>query len=824
MKLLQEALRSLRRQPAASSVAIVGLALALTAGLLLAFIALTLSAVDPNIREPERVVLLDFKGNAPQAQTPWITGGPVAIGTLLQQRKVPLEQITRVAFDGLDIQHQGRLQPAYLIMADPSAVPLLGLRALAGDLPAALVQRDGIAISQSLLQTLWPEATPAQALGRTLVAQNRRYTVAAVLPDTDPRTPFWPASPMVGDAMAMVGWETQGNRWTQEERDAIFMANGRVFARLQPGARAADVGGWMREAVKASPGYAKLPADWTAGGREPAYFRGLPLTELPYAGPNEEYWGLITALVAACTLLLVMAAFNHMNLQAAALLQRQRETALRRSLGADSPALLRLWALEGLLPLLLAAGLALLAAWMLAPLVGPALGFSPRQRLADPVPWQALAGLGAVVALLWPLCSLLPAWQALRRPPAPALQGRTASEGPWGRRTRQALLGLQLGGALLLLSLAGVLALQQQHLLQAERGFQTEGRYWLGLMVNPAELPPMEGLARAVAQHPAISHWAWSDSPPAQATRGRLELHTSAGSQQQVLRLSTVSSGFFGTYGMRVLAGEVKVPAVAPAAAAVAASAPAAGESRMVIDAKAARALGFASPQAAVGAVLRGGGGFMQAGNEPRRVVAVVADVKLESARSEARPQGFLLNEAPQWDLNVHGPDPVALRAALDEVWRQAGPPVPHQIRSATSQLAAVYAQEAQLAALLGLVALLAVAVALAGAYALVADTLRRRRTELVLRRLHGAGPAAMARAVLAECVWPAGIAALVALPLAAAGGALYLEGFEDRIDLAAGVAVPMLLALGATTLVTGLALARHLRQALKLQPIEALR
>ncbi len=822
MKLLHEALRSLRRQPAASGVAIVGLALALTAALLLAFIALTLSALDPNIREPERVVLLDFKGNAPQAPTPWLTGGPLVIGTLLQQRAVPLEQITRVAFDGLDIQHQGRLQPAYLIMADATAVPLLGLRALAGDLGAALVQRDGIAISQGLLQTLWPGATPAQALGRTLVAQHRTYNVAAVLPNTDPRTPFWPASPMVGDAMAMVGWDTQGNRLSPAERDAVFMANGRVFARLKPGARASDVGGWMREAVQASPGYAALPAEWTAGGREPAYFRGLPLTELPYAGPNEAYWGLITGLTAACTLLLVMAAFNHMNLQAAALLQRQRETALRRSLGADGGALLRLWALEGLLPLLLAAGLALLAAWMLAPLVGPALGFSPRQPLADPVPWQALAGLGAVVALLWPLCSLLPAWQALRRPPAPALQGRTASEGPWGRRTRQALLGLQLGGALLLLSLAGVLALQQQHLLQAERGFQTEGRYWLGLMVNPAELPPMEGLARAVAQHPAISHWAWSDSPPAQATRGRLELHTSAGNQQQVLRLSTVSSGFFGTYGMRVLAGEVKVPAAAAPAAAAASAV--AGEARMVIDAKAARALGYATPQAALGAVLRGGGAFMQAGNEQRRVVAVVADVKLESARSEARPQGFLLNEAPQWDLNVYGPDPVALRAALDEVWRQAGPPVPHEVRSAPSQLAAVYAQEAQLTALLGLVALLAVAVALAGAYALVADTLRRRRTELVLRRLHGAGPTAMARAVLAECAWPAGIAALVALPLAAAGGALYLDGFEDRIDLAAGVAVPVLLALAATTLVTGLALLRHLRQALKLQPIEALR
>jgi hypothetical protein len=810
-RLFREAWRSLQRQPAASAVATVGLALALTAGLLVALIALALADLDPQIPQPERVVLLDFKGNAPGNPTPWLTAGPVAVGTLLRQRELPLELITRVAFDGLDIQHQGRLQPTYLIMADDSVVPLLGLRALAGDLRAALRQHDGIAISQGLLQLLWGDTPPAQALGRSLVAQNRRYTVAAVVPNTDPRTPFQPATPLVGDAMALVGWDTQGNRWSDEQRDAVFMANGRVFARLKPGARADDVGGWMREAVTASPGWAQLPAAWKAGGREPAYFRGLPLTELPFEGDRAEYWGLVAALGAACALLLLMAAFNHMNLQAAALLQRQRETALRRSLGADGPALLRLWALEGLLPLGLAAGLALLAVWMLAPWVGPALGFSPRQPLADPLPLPALLGLAAVVLALWPLCSGLPAWQALRRPPAPALQGRTASEGPWGRRTRQWLLGLQLGGALLLLALTGVLALQQQHLLQAERGFQTEGRYWLGLMVNPEELPPMEGLARAIAQHPAIAHFAWSDSPPAQATRGRLELHLSATQHQQVLRLSTVSSGYFATYGMRLLAGTVQ-------------PAPADGEAQMVIDAKAARALGFATPQAAVGALLRGGGSYLQPGTAQRRVVAVVADVKLESARDAARPQGFLLNEAPQWDLSVHGPDPVALRRALDEVWQQAGPPVPHAVSSARSQLAAVYAQEAQLTALLGLVALLAVAVALAGAYALVADTLRRRRTELVLRRLHGAGSAAIASTVLAECAGPALGAALLALPLAGLLGLQYLNGFQDRIGPAAGVALPVLAAVLATAAVTLLALARHLRRALALQPIEALR
>ncbi|NHX22156.1 hypothetical protein, partial [Escherichia coli] len=62
-----------------------------------------------------------------------------------------------------------------------------------------------------------------------------------------------------------------------------------------------------------------------------------------------------------------------------------------------------------------------------------------------------------------------------------------------------------------------------------------------------------------------------------------------------------------------------------------------------------------------------------------------------------------------------------------------------------------VYRQEEQLRQVLSVVALLAVGVAMLGAYALVADTLRRRRTELVLRRLHGASHADIAVEVARE-------------------------------------------------------------------------
>ena len=806
--LLLDALRGLRSRCGATAVAVGGLMLAQAACLLVALLAIALSEPDPAIPDPERVVVLDFKGNAPGHATPWLTAAPVAFGPMLKERQVPLDLISRVAFDGIDFSHQGRLQPAYLLMADPDLAPLLGLKALQGDLRVALGQRDGIAISTGLLRKLWGELPPAQALGRRLHSRGKVYTVAAVIANTDPRTPFWEPNPMVGDAMAMVGFESQGNTWSEDERQALFMANGRVFARLRPGASVEQVGGWMREAFLANPLHAKLPAEWRQG-REAAYFRGVTLTRLPFEGEaNALRWQLLGAVAAACALLLMLAAFNALNLQAASLLQRQRETALRRSLGADGRQLLHLWGVEVLLPLLLAAAGALLLAWWLAPAVANWMGLSSAHSLADPLPLPALVGLGLSVAVLWPLTLALPAWAALRRAPAPALQGRTASEGPWGRRVRQGLLTLQLGGALLLLSLAGVLAVQQQHLLHADRGFDTRNRLWLGMMVNPEFIPNMDAFVTALGQHPAIQHWAFSSARPARDAGGPRELHVSASQHQQVLRLTTVSPGFFDTYGMTLLAGTPRAGS---------------GEVQLVIDAKAARLLGFANPQAAVGALLRGGGGFLQEGTEQRRVVAVVKAVKMESAREPALPQAFVLSEAPQWDLTVHGPDLPALRQAIDEIWKAHGPPVPHEIQSADDQRAEVYRQEEQLTATLAAVALLAMGVAMLGAYALVADTLRRRRTELVLRRLHGAGHGAIARQVAAEFAGPLLVAAALGLPLASWLGQHYLAGFVDRVGTAAGLAMPLAAASAVTVLITAVAALRHVRQALALQPIEAL-
>lgn len=807
--LLLDAVRSLNARRQSSIVTVGGLTFAMTACLLLALLAIALSDPDPSVPDPDHVVLLDFKGNLPGQPNSWFTGSPVSFAEMLKDRRAPLDLISRVSSNGLDIDIEGRTQPAYLLIADPDVVPLLGLKALHGDLRQTLFEHDGIAITTDLLRKLWGDLPADQALGRRIESHGISYQVTAVIPNTDPRTPFWEANPLAGNAMAMVGYDSQGNLQSDDDRKAIYMVNGRVFARLRANISVDQVGGWMREAFIANPLYATLPVEWKQG-REAAFFRGVTLTRLPFEGPdNTLRWQLLGAAAAASSLLLLLASLNSMNLLAASLLQRQRETAIRQSLGANSSRLVRLWGCEVVLPLFAAGAAALLLTWWLAPTVSNWMGLSPAYRMGDPLPLRSVLGLAIIVLVLAPLTLSFPAWLALRRAPAPALQGRTASEGPSGRRVRQGLLAVQLGGALLLLTLAGVLASQQQYLLHTDRGFDTRNRLCLGVLVNPDQVPNMDAFLAALGRHPAVLNWALSEGAPARDTQGQIETHVSPSQHKTVLRLTIVSPSFFDTYGMTLLAGTPQMGS---------------GEVHMVIDAKAAKLLGFASPQAAVGAQLRGGGGFLQEGTELRRVVAVVKDVKLESARDAALPQAFLLSDKPQWDISIHGTDLSKLRQAVSELWKAYGPPLVYDIQSADEQRASVYRQEEQLTSMLAAIALLAVGVAMLGAYTLVADTLRRRRTELVLHRLHGAANFDITRQVTSEISTPLLVAAIVFLPLAAWLGTRYLATFVDRVGYTGGLLVPMLAASAATLCITALASLFHVRQALRLQPIEALR
>lgn len=799
---LLDAWRALRARPAATLIAQGGVALALAAGLLVALLALAMARVDEAIPDPERIVLLDFKGNVPGMPSPWFGSSPVFIGPALKRMGVPLQQIARTQDTSFTVRRAGGDFHSYgLLLADPELAPLMGLRSLHGDLQQTLNQPDAIAITPTLVEQLWGALPPAQALGRMLSDRGQSFRVAAIVPDFDPRHPL-------SGFELIAGFESRANRSSAEDREAIFMANGRVFARLRPGAKVEAVGGWMRTAFRAHPGFAQLPRDWTQN-REAAFFRGMSLPQTRFEGQSER-WMQVGALGAACALLLLLASINALNLQAAQLLQRQRETALRQSLGASRFDMLRLWAAEQGLALLGAGAFASLLAWWAAPGLVAWLDLPARTQLFQPLPWAVIGGAAGVLVLLLPLSLGLPAWLALRQAPARALQGRTASEGPWGRRARQTLLAAQLGGALLLLALSAVLTLQHRHLLQADHGFSLEQRLLLDVFAGEGERERLVPLVEAIARDPSVQSWAFSDMVPPWGANGRREHYRRAASSQGLLLLiHRTSPSFFTTFGMQVLAGDPRQAVK--------------GETRVVVDANAARELGFARPQDAVGQLVLGGGGFAQPGQDPRRIVAVVAPARLETGRETAPPRVFELSDDFAPFLTLHGRDAGRMRDNVAALWKRFDLPFAYHLEPLQQQRVIAYRPDGQLAGLLGALALLAVAVAAAGAYALVADTLRRRRTELVLRRLHGAAGRDIVRQVASEFALPLMLALALALPLAAWIGRIYRSEFIAPLPLLQGLLLPLLAAAGLTLLMVALSAWRHTRLALRLRPIEAL-
>jgi putative ABC transport system permease protein len=239
---------------------------------------------------------------------------------------------------------------------------------------------------------------------------------------------------------------------------------------------------------------------------------------------------------------------------------------------------------------------------------------------------------------------------------------------------------------------------------------------------------------------------------------------------------------------------------------------------RVVINASAARKLGFASPQDAVGTTLSEPGGQAP----PVQVIGVAPDMRHRSARDGAQPSVFYLGERLRV-FTIHcRQDPVAVKRAIEEIWPRHFPDESLDVvRMKTFIANRFYADDLRLAKLLAAASVIAIAIAGFGIYVLAAYSVQRRTKEIVLRKLYGASGGAIGRLVLREFAKLIGAGALFGLPLAWLATERYLAPFTERAPiglwtLAAALAVAGLVALGSTL--------RHTLAAVRITPALALR
>ena len=806
--------RQLVADPGYSAVILLGLALAMACCMLTLQVVFNELLPDPEVPEAARVVNFEFRGNQSSQEDSWFDQAPFVLADALRQSHAPVSAVTRSQAGHQYVAHAGdRHARLGFEFADHDFIDIFGLRATAGDLRAAFDRPDAVALTNASAHRLFPAG---DALGKTIEVKGHSLTVVALVADR--------AHGQEQAQDAFVSFDAVINHVEPGARTTWGWIQGKVFARLAPGASAADLGAAAQALFDKSPEGQHGPGGaFGAGVDKSPVIRAMPLTDAYLHGArggrvrSRQFF----ALSAGAALMLALAMANYINLTSVRTLARAREIAVRKTLGASPWRLVGQFVAEGTLAAVAAAALGLLLAWMLAPTIEHLLFLSLADGLFAPA---RLALLAAAALALGMLAGWYPARIALGVDCGTALAGRSHDEGRLGRTMRRAMTALQFVVALVVSGAAGAMAWQNQYVATLPHGIRTSGLLTVNVPDGYSHRSDALNAAfrEAVSHEPGVEHTAWNmDVPGRGQSWGGSKTARPGATDTVSLSMLSVEPAFFQLYDVPLVAGRLREPPAPPLEAASGAQAGPQPERLLVVDAATARALGFATPADAVDQVLLQG--ELKEGSEraPARIVAVAADVRFEHAHEAPRLHAFWLTRQPQETLTLQGPRMEALRQALARVWPRFYPEDVLWPSTVEEALGEPYQQERHLTQLTMGITSMALLLSALGVYALAAYTVRRSAREIVVRKLYGAGRSRIARLLAGEFVPLLGVAAVVGLPVAAWLASGYLESFTERSHL---VLLTLPLALVALVAMTALAALRHGLIAMNMRPTEALR
>jgi predicted permease len=529
-------------------------------------------------------------------------------------------------------------------------------------------------------------------------------------------------------------------------------------------------------------------------------------------------------LLGAVGLVLLMACTNVANLLLAKATTRTREIAIRTAIGASRKTIIRQLTCESLLLGLLggAAGL-LLAAWGAGALV--ALAPSDVPRLAESgIDMPVLLFTFAISIAASLLFGIAPAIQASRLDVNDALKqgsNRTGS-GVHARRVRAGLVVVEIAVSVVLLVGASLLMKSLYALQRVELGFRPEQllvmqtsvpssdleaaqravRFYHDLLTELAALPGVQtaGGARTLPGRVSSNGGYWTDRLP-----GPEGLNVN--SAQAVF--SVITPGMFRTFSIPIKAGRdfnATDTFDAPFTA-------------IINDSLARKSFPNEDP---IGRTIFSGFD----GLAPMKIVGVVGDIRQSGPGREPRPEIFMPylqhpRASAALNLVVRSAAGDRLPELMRIMVRRRRPDVPVKFTTMETLLAESLAAARFRTILLTTFAALAVSLAVAGVFGLMATVVSERAAEIGIRMAVGASSRQVAWIVLQEALWLSSVGLVIGVACAyGASRVLTSLLFEVKpTDPATYLTVALLL-----TTVAIAASYLPMRRAMRVDPMIALR
>ncbi len=673
--------------------------------------------------------------------------------------------------------------------------------------PDALDEPDNIVIMQEMATRMFGADDP---IGKLVTRNGRTLKVAGVIDERAENTHI----PM-GVFMSRLGLPPQAR-----EQLAQSWGNNSCFNYLvlAPGVGAADfqakMDGFVAKYI--------IPAWGGSDFHGSIRFNLEPLREvhfnndLIYDTPKKGDRTYVTLFIVVAVLILAIACINYINMSTADATRRAKEVALRKVSGAQRGQLVAQFIGGSVLVAVLGIAVAIGLVWLALPAFN---GITDKGIGIDHL-WRggSLLLLVAIVLLIGVVAGSYPAFFLSRFAPQLLLKEGVAG-GAGRQRVRKVLMGAQF--AIALFMVVGTLAVfTQLHWLRTtDLGFRKENLLSIAMpQPNGQDTLAWDRLRFAkdeLMRHSFVEGASFTQNLPGQGSgRWVLQVNTPQGRIDKPMPVMSTDADFAALLGVELTAGRYFDPAL-----------PGDRVNAVMVNESAVKAFGWTDPLQEHIYVPGDAQATPPQPEQELAVIGVVKDFHYASLHTPIEPLVLFQSDrrygARQLVMRLRAGDVAAQLAALRADWNRLFPNAEWDATFLTDSIAQLYLAEDRLFRVFTAFAALALVLTVLGLYGLAYFTARQRTREIGIRRVMGAPVADIVRRLNREFVVLLALAMVVAFPLAAYAIDRWLQTFAYHTAITPLLYVAALLI---TLLVTVVTVSVQAYRSATVDPVKALR
>ncbi|MGC3943130.1 MAG: ABC transporter permease [Chryseolinea sp.] len=460
-------------------------------------------------------------------------------------------------------------------------------------------------------------------------------------------------------------------------------------------------------------------------------------------------------------IIMISACLNYANLSVARALTRMKEIGVRKVSGAARKDLIMQFLTESMLTTFIALFIACAILFFIKPAF-TSLWLNRYLELDPDLNVAVIAYFSGFAFLIGVACGVSPAIYLSRVQPAKALKNMlTASGGKLA--LRKFLNATQFVVSLFFIVTSLLVYAQYKFFMNFRYGFRPEGIVNVELQGNSYDRISQAFLATA-----GVSAVSGTQYVPATGRTSGMELEDPKGGDPIGFRHLAANEGLIENLGLKLIAGSNIPPSTDSISRYI------------LLNETGARRLGYNHPPDAVGSTV-----VQSWDHQSFEVVGIVQDfwVKLPIGGDPLDPL-FIQNlpyEFSYANVRIESGKQKDVLAILERTWKQLDPLHPFKYQYYEDELDSTHAGIYDVVSIVRFLALIAITIACLGMLGMATYTVEKRRKEVGVRRVLGAGQRSLVVLLSREFLWILGIAVCIGSPLSYFINNLWLQIFPTR-------------------------------------------